>query len=69
MKEKITAWCELYEKMIKSAKDRDTKIRLFQSCFGGVQFACWINTKEEEHYAHLWAEEWKYRLEELVYDV
>ena len=55
--------------MLWSAKDRDTKIRLFQSCFGGVQFACWVNTKEEEHYAHLWAEEWKPRLEELIYDV
>ena len=68
MKEKITFWCELYEKMIKGATDRENKQRLFNQCFGGVQFACVLNEEEYDLYADLWAE-WKYRLEELVYDV
>ena len=66
MNEKITFWSELYEKMIKSVNDRDTKIRLFQTCFGGVQFACVVNEEEHDTYAELWAE-WKPRLEELIY--
>ena len=67
MKDKLIFWCELYEKMIKSATDKENKQRLFNQCFGGVQFACVLNEEEYDLYADLWAD-WKYRLEELVYD-
>ena len=67
MKEQLKAWCELHEKMIKATNDPKIKQRFYEQCFGGVQFACWTNQKEEEHYAHMWDEEWKPRLEELIY--
>lgn len=66
MKDKINYWCEFHETVMKNAKGKENKERLFNQCFGGVQFACIVNEEEYDTYAEIWAD-WKYRLEELVY--
>ena len=70
MKDKLIKYWERKERYMMNASFKEDKKILFSQAFGGLEFAMEMldNWNEEYELIKLWNNEWKPRLEELVYD-
>ena len=70
MREKLVRYWERKERYIKNATNVENKKVLFAQAFGGLEFAMenLNNWDKEAELIDLWNNEWRPRLEALVYD-
>ena len=71
MKEKLIKIFERKERYMKSTTDRNDRKTYFSQAFGALEMAMDItdNWDAESELVDLWNDEWKERLEGLVYEV
>ena len=71
MKEKLIKIWERKERYMKSTTDRNDRKTYFSQAFGALEMAMAVldNWDAEAELADLWNDEWKERLEGLVYEV
>lgn len=71
MKDRLIKYWERKERYMKNASFKEDKKILFSQAFGGLEFAMEMlnDWNEEYELIELWNNEWKQRLEELIYDV
>lgn len=70
--EKLNAFVERVYHYCEIAKTRDARIVYLHQAFGAVQFACEIDTENDELYTKYWMDEengWRKKFEDLVWEV